>query len=132
KVLYVGAGGARLTPGQRITAAHEVLHAVQDHAFDLDAFMDLDERDADAGLARLALVEGDATLTQELWSLQYQSEEERSRAREEFTQQSTAALDAAPAYVRETLLFPYVTGTSFVRALFTEGGYARVDAAFAE
>jgi hypothetical protein len=130
KVLYIGGQSARLTAAQRITAAHEVLHALQDEAFDLDAFMDLGDDESDAQLARLALAEGDAILTQELWSAQFQSEADRQAAREESARESTEALAAAPPYVRETLVFPYREGFLFVQALFQHGGYPAVDAAF--
>lgn len=132
QVLYIGGQSPQLTAAQRVTAAHEVLHALQDQAFDLEAFMDLDDEESDSLLARLALVEGDAILTQELWSLRFQSEAEREEARQESRAQSPSALAAAPDYVRESLLFPYREGFVFVQALFSEGGYAAVDAAFAD
>jgi len=42
-----------------------------------------------------------------------------------------AALQNAPPILRETSLFPYTAGLSFVQALMASGGYAAVNAAFA-
>ncbi len=41
-------------------------------------------------------------------------------------------MDAAPPVLRESLLFPYQTGLSFVRTLYARGGSAAVDRAYAD
>lgn len=128
--MYVSGETAALTPHQQVTVAHEVVHALQDRRWDLEDWLDLDEREADALLARLALVEGDAVLTQQLWAAGHQSERERAEAERESRQLGASELGAAPRYLREALVFPYREGQRFVSALFDHGGYAAVDAAF--
>lgn len=130
QVLYIGGDDPELSAGQRVTAAHEIVHALQDRAFDLDRFMDSDEAEADAQLAALALVEGDAVLSQELWAVRHQTSQEREEALGEAGGRPSEALAASPPYVRDTLLFPYREGFRFVQALFEQGGFAAVDAAF--
>jgi hypothetical protein len=44
---------------------------------------------------------------------------------------AVAALQRAPAYLRETSLFPYQDGLAFVENLISTGGYDAVNAAFA-
>ncbi|MGD8791392.1 MAG: hypothetical protein PVF47_02480 [Anaerolineae bacterium] len=117
-----------------MTFAHEYVHGLQDQAFDLETFIDEDELDDDAALARLALVEGDASLamTEYLMRHIYElSDEELASLGEEEVAASEAAMNAAPAILRETLLFPYTYGSEFVTVLQVEGWEA-VDAAFAD
>jgi hypothetical protein len=59
------------------------------------------------------------------------SDEELASLGEEEVAASEAAMNAAPAILRETLLFPYTYGSEFVTVLQVEGWEA-VDAAFAD
>jgi hypothetical protein len=114
--------------------AHEYTHALQDQHFDLDAFLYNDddawwEVNADEGLARLALIEGDATLLQMLY-LGTMSQEEVTEMIEEITALDTPIFNSAPKYIRQSLLFPYDGGLVFVQALHDKGGFDLVDAAY--
>lgn len=131
EVLYIGGDDPAMSDFEQITAAHEVVHALQDRAFDLEAMLDLPDREADAGLALRALIEGDATIAQEVWSVTHQSEAARARAAEEAVRPPSAGYLSAPHYVRESISFPYREGTTFVSALHGRGGWEAVDAAFA-
>ena len=53
----------------KFTYAHEYTHALQDAAFDLATLETDAEGQDDRGLARIALVEGDATVTMFAWAL---------------------------------------------------------------
>jgi hypothetical protein len=131
--MYVRTGSGDLSPYERLTAAHEVTHALQDQTYDLGALQEMAEEESDAQLAFLAVVEGDAVLTQEVWSARFQSDEDRRRVREEaFSGGGAGALAAAPRYLRESLAFPYREGVAFVQALFEEGGFDAIDEALAE
>ena len=67
KKLYVVSRSGGLGPSEKSTFAHEYTHALQDQNFDL-AGLQLDAPgQGDRGMARLALVEGDATLVMTLW-----------------------------------------------------------------
>jgi len=132
-VLYVASSAADLTASSEVTAAHEVLHALQDRAFDLerpgDALLDTD---SDAALAFTSVVEGDAIAIQEAWSQAHQSaEEQQGRRTEEQAQvgDATALFTELPPYLLDSLSFPYSEGARFVATLRESGGDAAVDAA---
>jgi hypothetical protein len=130
QVLYIGADGPQLSAAQRITAAHEITHALQDQHWRLRDLLDLDEALSDRALAALALVEGDAVLVQELWAARHLTPADRVEAQQEALEGSGDALAQAPRYVRESVLFPYRAGPLFVRTLLETGGFEAVDAAF--
>lgn len=131
-LLYVASSAADLTPSSEVTAAHEVLHALQDRAFDLERPDDpaLDA-DSDAALAFTAVVEGDAIALQEAWAQTHQSlEEQQERRAEEQAQgaEAAAVVNDLPPYLLDALSFPYVEGARFVAVLREQGGDAAVDA----
>jgi hypothetical protein len=129
--LYVKGGAERASAAQRLTSAHEIVHALQDQSFDLVKLQESVEDDSEAAFALLSLIEGDAVLTQELWSEQHQTPAQRQEAiRDSST--GSQALAAAPAYLRESLFFPYQHGVTFVLALYQRGGFDAIDAAFAD
>lgn len=114
---------------EKVTFAHEFTHALQDQNFDLEAIT-IDEWDqGDRSLARLAFIEGDATLLMTLWLTRHLAPEEL-RELLEVDPEAQAILDAMPAILRETLLFPYVQGLVFVNRLWAEGGWEWVDRAY--
>jgi hypothetical protein len=117
----------------RLTVAHEYVHGLQDQTFGLDSFIDEDQLNDDQYLARMALIEGDATLSMTQYLLAHLRElsaEELQSLQEEDSGGQTA-LEAAPAIIRETLAFPYNEGTEFV-TLLQERGWRAVDAAYAD
>ena len=112
-----------------VTLAHEYVHALQDRAFDLDALEDSVEGNQDALAALLALVEGDATVA----GLQYAMRQLRREALAELgssAQPPDDAFSKSPPALQAVLLFPYVSGPTFVAALL-DGGWRAVDAAYA-
>jgi hypothetical protein len=118
---------------ERLVYAHEFGHALQDQHFDLEK-LGLDLTGApgqtDRLLALQALIEGDAELieasyqetyftqadTVELWNV--------SHAAFTWADSDAPVLDALSS-------FPYDDGEAFVRALYDEGGWPAVDAAYA-
>lgn len=129
--LYVGTGDATLTPYEEVTAAHEITHALQDQAFGLEPLRDLPDVETDASLALHALIEGDAVVTQTIWQARNQTAAERADARADVGTGSNEVLQRSPPYVRASLAFPYVEGAAFVGRLLEDGGFARIDAAYA-
>ena len=130
--LYVRHGPDDLTAAGALTAVHEITHALQDQHYDLETLRERVEDDADAALAVLSLIEGDAVLTQGAWSQAHQTDAERERAAVEGRSSSSDALARTPTYLQNSLFFPYSDGVSFVAALHREGGYAAVDRAFTD
>jgi hypothetical protein len=118
----------------RLTFVHEYTHGLQDAHFDLNAFTDVEGLSDDEALARLSLVEGDATLVMTQYLLGHLAEV--SAADLETLQGGTVegsqeALTSAPSVLHETFLFPYLQGLDFAKALLQQGWQA-VDAAFAD
>ncbi len=123
--------GDELSPLQEITYAHEVVHALQDQNFPLDEALELAEGATDDQvLATTALVEGDATVAQSEYLTDNPGLLLELGTELMTTEIETSQLDAAPAIVRETLLFPYDQGAEFVMALREEGDWARVNEAY--
>jgi hypothetical protein len=117
-----------LTPEARVTYAHEYTHALQDAAFSTGAAHQAQVGDDDAGLARVALEEGDASLLMVLWAIQHLSPEEQLG----ISQTPLPDMAGIPGWMVAQLEFPYLAGTEFVSQLWASGGWAAVDAAFAD
>ena len=132
KTLYVVSKSGAIGAIEKTTFSHEFTHALQDQNFDLGA-LKLDEvGQGDRSFARLALVEGDATLTMSYWSIaNLTTAELTALATAGADDPSTAQLLAMPAILRESLLFPYIQGLSFVQGIQLQEGWPGVDAAFA-
>ena len=133
KALYVVSRSGALGPAEKTTFAHEYTHALQDQNFGLDK-LNLDATgDGDGAIARLSLVEGDATLLMSLWQIDNLTQAEIIRLlAESLNPALTGPLEAMPAVLRESLLFPYTSGLTFTQRLHADGGWAAVDAAFAK
>ena len=131
--LFVVSRSGGLGAAEMVTYAHEFTHQLQDQRFDL-AKLGLDAADqSDRQLAHLALVEGDAVSVQSTWmttNLTPQQLGELLGA--SLDPKALEALQKAPPFVRETALFPYEAGLGFAAQLLAGGGYAGVDAAFAD
>jgi hypothetical protein len=121
----------------RATVVHELVHALQDQHLGLGTAM-VAERTTDADDAFGALVEGDATLAMLGYaaditgvSLETLTGDPRGLAASLHMspERLSGALRAAPAIVREPLLFRYREGTLFAAKLFAAGGWEQVDAA---
>jgi hypothetical protein len=118
----------------RLTYAHEFVHGLQDQNLGLDDFVDGDKLNDDELLARLALVEGDATLAMSEYLFAHLSEvsaEELQALVDGDGQDSEAAVNAAPPIIRETFSFPYTYGLDFV-SLLQEEGWQAVDGAYTD
>ena len=133
KKLYVVSRSGGLGGAEKTTFAHEFTHALQDQNFNLGT-LHLDEiGQGDRSTARLALVEGDATLSMTYWQLQNLSQAELgAMIAAAGSDPSTKVLLDMPPILRESLLFPYVQGLSFVQGLQASGGWQAVDEAFAK
>ena len=131
KTLYVVSRSGGIGPAEKTTFAHEFTHALQDQNFDLGS-LQLDEvGQGDRSFARLALVEGDATLSMSYWQIQHLSQAELGQLlASAASDPSTKVLLDMPPILREALLFPYIQGLSFVQGL-QAGGWQGVNAAFA-
>jgi hypothetical protein len=114
----------------KFTYAHEYAHALQDAAFGIDSL----ERDAegqdDRGLARTALLEGDASVVMLAWALQHLTPQELL----EITSNPPPDTTGIPSWLVEYLVvFPYEDGLLWAGALSrdpTSPTFEAIDAAF--
>jgi hypothetical protein len=119
-------------PLERVTLAHEYTHALQDQHFDLGSLDREDLSNGDRSLARTALVEGDASLLTQQWSLANMTFAEiLAITKQALDPASMAVLSRVPPLIARQLTFPYQEGLEFASGLFEQGGWKAVDAAFA-
>jgi hypothetical protein len=125
--------GAELTPLSKVTLVHELTHGITDQHFDLDSVVTGDEP-ADEFAARLALVEGDATLAMTRWQTEHLSFGEIFSMGLEG---GVGAFEGAPTapglspVISEIQAMPYLDGMLFVEALYERGGWDAVNEAYA-
>ena len=119
---------------ERLTYAHEFVHALQDQNYDLEESLGYSdegcEEDSERCAALSALIEGDATLVEEQWWRAYSTEQDLQELTAAIAEYTGEVFDAAPAYLQQDFLFPYDEGLAFVQSLFRRGGWAAVDAAY--
>lgn len=127
-----GTGGADgLSATAQSTLAHELQHALADQVLGLPIDVTEDTSQGDAALAALALVEGDATLTQQQFAITGLSlPEQLALGGDPAAQAAQQQLAGVPHYLAQGLQFPYLAGLRFVCARYAEGGWAAVDAVY--
>jgi hypothetical protein len=124
---------------QRPALAHEIQHALQDQHFDLKRFATPIKDDGDRQLARAALVEGDGTAVM----LEFQAQAmglpldqlpdliaQIGKQMLQGGMGNTPQFDKAPPFLKETLIFPYLGGLTFVAHLHRGAPWSKVDAVF--
>ena len=116
--------------GQRPVMAHELTHALQDQHFNLRRFEKWPKGDSDAELAAHALIEGDATLAMTLYMARNPLRALAFMKSIESSASSSEQINHAPRALRESLLFPYEQGLSWVTQLYKRGGWSSVSQAF--
>ncbi len=114
-----------------LTVAHELEHALADQALGLPVRDHPDPRRSDAEAARLALVEGDATLSMQLYSEGYLSlVDQLSLLGEDSLGDSQAQFDDLPDFLQRQLVFPYFDGLSYVCDRAADRGPEGIDRAY--
>lgn len=133
KQLVVVTDRPQMGVGDRVTYAHEFTHSLQDQHYDLGALFARAEGNADYAMGIRALVEGDATLTMGLYARAHLSEMDIANYRLEELQSidlSGLTLGGGGPLVESAAYFPYREGADFVAALYFDGGWPAVNAAF--
>ena len=129
--IVIRAREVELSVVERSTMVHELVHALTDQHFeywaDYEAMSDEDRLDQAA--AYQALIEGDASLAQVKW-VQGLSQREIGEFVAESLEIDSGALDNAPEFLGQALLFPYDSGLGFAQALFEDGGWDSVNQAY--
>lgn len=114
---------------EKMTFAHEFVHALQDQSFGSENLGFDAVGEGDRSLGRLSLVEGDASLAMTLWLSKHLGPEDLQELLK-VDPEAQAQLEAMPAILRETLLFPYQQGLVFVNGIWARGGWEAVDRAY--
>ena len=125
-----------ISPGAQIPiTVHELTHSLQDQHYDLTRLLDDEPATTDEALARLALVEGDATAVM----FDYTNKKSGLPALAEQKSVSSFALSSilsaiistnssdTPRSLQSLLIFPYLSGLGFVHAILVQDGYQAVD-----
>ncbi len=123
--------GDGLTPSAQSTLAHELEHALADQALELPVEVTENTDEADAALAALAVVEGDATLTQQQFTIVgLNLSEQLGLSADPDALAAQRQLDDVPHYLAQSLQFPYLAGLRFTCARYIAGGWDAVDALY--
>ena len=129
--LFVISRSGAVGPAERVTFAHEFTHALQDQHFDLDSMGLDDVGEGDRAMARLSLIEGDATAVMQAWQTQRLTAEEQQEVfAAALDPEALAILRRMPTILRDSLTFPYTQGLFLILTLQAAGGWAAVDAAY--
>ncbi|MDT7779925.1 MAG: hypothetical protein QOC99_2437 [Acidobacteriota bacterium] len=117
--------------GQKPVMAHELTHALQDQHFNLRRFEDWPKHDSDAELSAHSLVEGDASFLMMQYIMRNPARQiALMKAMMGSSTASSDQIEKAPRVMRETLLFPYFQGMTWVGQVYKQGGWDAVSAAF--
>jgi hypothetical protein len=122
---------------QHSALVHELAHALADQHFHLDKYVDRAEKEDDGSLARLAVMEGQATWLMSEYLTQRTGQSMKDspvllKLMSSVTEVASGqypVFDRAPLYLRETLLFPYAQGLLFQHAVIEKldkAGFAEV------
>ncbi|UCE37975.1 MAG: hypothetical protein JSW00_01685 [Thermoplasmata archaeon] len=107
----------------RVILSHEFTHALQDQHFNLTAFEKGADSEEDA--AREAVVEGDASLTENIYKDTLSTSEKREYNKE------ISKIVGSSVYIPEMVLrlmyFPYLYGEEFVEEIYDDGGWDEVN-----
>jgi hypothetical protein len=121
---------------QRLTYAHEYTHALQNMHFDFEEGLGYSDEACEGNWARCAAVqalfEGDATVLEIEWFVNYATPQDAAELQEFIDNSDGPVFDSAPAFMQQDFLFPYESGRVFIEALHDQGGWQAVDQAYRE
>jgi hypothetical protein len=134
KKLYVVSRSGTINGADKITFAHEYDHALQDVNFP-GVFAEQKELldQSDQAIARAAVYEGDATILMSLWAIPNLIPAEiQDVIAAGSDPESNEILARTPAILRESLLFPYDAGVTFLTPVQATDGWDGIDAIYAD
>jgi hypothetical protein len=110
------------------------MHALQDQYFSSDEGLlcsdEEYEQDSERCAARQALLEGEASLLELEWFFTFASTQDQQDIIDFYDNTESPVFESAPAYLQEDFIFPYFQGLDFTQALYDQGGWAALDAAY--
>ena len=120
---------------QRMVMAHELTHALEDQHFHIEAWSRAARPNEDAELARDAVLEGSAMAAMVDYlmlgtgrSLKDLPEFDPSMLLGEL--ESTPTLKSAPPFLKDALIFPYISGLNFSAAILKNSGWSALSGVF--
>jgi hypothetical protein len=113
KRLYVLADFNLNRPLAKIILAHEICHALQDQHYNLRHLPLTNVEQNDAAIAALSVVEGDATLLMQDYAGASIKSSDILKLLDIF-QVDQRAMNSAPYFLRQQLIFPYMGGADFL------------------
>ena len=130
-VVATTAADSPLGPIDQVTLAHELIHALTDSRLSFPDIIDDPRADPERVRAIQALIEGDATLGMQQFSLgAIDLLDQFGMILDPRLAASQADLEDVPYLLSNGLQLPYLEGMSFVCSLYAEGGWAAVDSAY--
>ena len=116
--------GTELTPGVRVTLAHELTHVLQDQHFDLDL-------DGDRGQVQRALAEGDAGRIEDEYRTKVLTDDEQTEAdtQQQGSDEDQEAVESVSPVLTALFAAPYWFGPQLIAYLDQTGGDERIDEA---
>ena len=128
--LFTFSGNSLGNAQNRVILAHELTHALEDQHFSLARLPLEAKNNDDRVLAATALVEGDATLVMNQYMMGALSAAVLRDTLSSALTTDVRKLAAAPRFLRETLLFPYLRGQQFCQELYASDGWPALAEAF--
>ena len=122
---------------QRMVMAHELTHALEDQHFHIEAWSRAARPNDDAELARDAVLEGSAMAAMVDYLMQGTGralkdlpEFDPSMLFDQLDMQNTPALKSAPPFLKDALIFPYISGLNFSAAVLKNSGWPALAGVF--
>ncbi len=120
---------------QRMVMAHELTHALEDQYFQIEAWSRAARPNEDAELARDAVLEGSAMAAMVDYlmlgtgrSLKDLPDFDPSMLMGDLG--STPTLKTAPPFLKDALIFPYLSGLNFTAAILRDSGWPALSGVF--
>jgi hypothetical protein len=134
KEMYVIQGTGFSGP-ERLTYAHEYVHALQDQHYNIDEGLRFEQEYCESNTEYCAavqsLLEGDASLLEMQWLFTHATNQDIREIQDFYTSYESPVFEAAPSFLSEDFIFPYFYGHAFVEAIYEAGGWAAVEQAYA-
>jgi hypothetical protein len=122
---------------QKMVMAHELTHALQDQHYQIDAWVKAARPNDDAELARESVLEGSAMaamidylLLDKGLSIKDVPDIDPSLMVGDMA--DSPAMQKAPPFLRDSLVFPYLSGLSFCAAILKPNGWPSIGRIFAK
>ncbi len=120
-----------------LALAHEMAHALADQHFDLKRLQETASVDDDRALALSGLIEGEATMVTSLWVIRSAMDPTMpplaTEDPAELIRAASEGLEDVPRFLKETLTFPYLAGSTWAAEIMRRGGGLKaLDSYFAE